>query len=146
MTNSNKLIFKRIFRLVKSVEFIGLTIFGNAFIFLCSVGIFYLEKDTNSKINYFMDAIWWCFSTVTSVGYGDIVPETVSGKIFGIMLMLLGTAIFAVYTALFANAVLGDYSKRFRGLYKEISTEEEQLSKSIEELKKIINNLEDKKK
>ncbi|ATH08392.1 hypothetical protein BIY24_10660 [Halobacteriovorax marinus] len=146
ITNNNKIIFKRIMQLVTSVEFIAITIFGNLFIFLCSIVIYFIEGGSNPNMNHFIDAVWWCFSTVTSVGYGDVVPVTITGKIFGIFLMLLGTAIFAIYTALFANAVLGDYTKRFRGLYREISTEEEQLSKSIEELKKIIDNLEAKDK
>ncbi len=141
MTNSNKIIIKRIFELVTSVEFIGLTVIGNLFIFFCSGIILFIEKGVNPNLNHFMDAIWWCFSTVTSVGYGDVVPVTVPGKIFGILLMLLGTAMFAIYTALFANAVLGDYAKRFRGLYRGISTEEEQISKSVEELKNIVDNL-----
>ena len=146
MTNSNKIIYKRIFHLIASVEFVALTISGNILIFLCSGIIYYLEHEVNPNLNHFMDAIWWSFSTVTSVGYGDVVPITIPGKIFGILLMLLGTAMFAIYTALFANAVLGDYAKRFKGLYKGITTEEEQISKSIVELKNIINNLEDKTK
>ncbi len=146
MTNSNKIIYKRILDLVTSLEFIALTIFGNFFIFLCSVGIFYIEKDVNPKMDHFIDAVWFCFATVTSVGYGDVVPVTFAGKGFSIMLMLLGTAMFAVYTALFANAILGDYAKRFKGIFKGISTEEEQIAKSIVELKKLINNLEEKNK
>ena len=47
---------------------------------------------------------------------------------------------------LFANAVLGHYAKRFKGLYRGISTEEEQISKSIVELRNIIDNLENKDK
>ena len=146
MTNSNKIIYKRIYQLITSVEFVTLTISGNILILLCSGVIFFIENQVNPNLNHFMDAIWWSFSTVTSVGYGDVVPITVPGKVFGILLMLLGTAMFAIYTALFANAVLGHYAKRFKGLYKGISTEEEQISKSIVELRNIIDNLENKDK
>ena len=46
------------------------------------------------------------FTTVTTVGFGDIVPATFEGRIVGIFLMLLGTAIFACYVALISDAFL----------------------------------------
>ena len=53
-----------------------------------------------------MDGIWWAYSTVTTVGYGDIIPTTFQGRILGILLMLMGTAMFATYIALFAEVIL----------------------------------------
>jgi len=80
---------------------------GNTIVFLFAYALYYLEADINNKLNGFIDALWWAFSTVTTVGYGDVNPVTDIGKIMGIILMLIGTALFATYTALFANALLG---------------------------------------
>jgi voltage-gated potassium channel len=50
--------------------------------------------------------LWWSFSTATNTGYGDIIPMTFAGKILGILLMLMGMALFAMYTGLFAEVIL----------------------------------------
>jgi len=98
--------------LITSPVFILLTIVGNAFIGLCSLLFYMLEKDVNPKMHHFIDALWWGFATSTTTGYGDITPVTHSGKILGMFMMLTGLALFAVYTALFADVFLT--SKRYK--------------------------------
>ncbi len=83
-----------------------LTIIGNGLIGLSGALFYYLEKGTNPRLREFIDAIWWSFSTATTTGYGDITPVTTNGKILGILLMLMGTALFAMYTGLFAEIIL----------------------------------------
>lgn len=48
------------------------------------------------------DGIWWAWVTVTTVGYGDIVPGSDAGRIFGAFLILLGIGLFSMLTANFA--------------------------------------------
>jgi voltage-gated potassium channel len=45
------------------------------------------------------DAMWWAVQTVTTVGYGDVVPEHVGGRLIGGALMLQGIALLTVITA-----------------------------------------------
>src|SRR5262249_46229598 len=47
--------------------------------------------------------VWWAVVTVTTVGYGDIYPTTVGGRIVAIMLMLAGIGFLAVLTATIAS-------------------------------------------
>jgi voltage-gated potassium channel len=45
------------------------------------------------------DALWWAVQTVTTVGYGDVVPEHLVGRLIGGALMLQGIALLTVITA-----------------------------------------------
>ena len=101
-------------RIVVSVSFLTITIMGNIIIWGASYIFYSLEKNINNSIKSFEDAIWWGYSTASTVGYGDVVPITTEGKIVGILLMFLGIGIFAGYTAYFAQAVIEDEEHFFR--------------------------------
>jgi len=51
----------------------------------------------------FWDGVWWAVVTVTTVGYGDLYPHTVAGRLIGILVMLLGVGFLAVLTATVAS-------------------------------------------
>ncbi|MBL0029550.1 MAG: ion transporter [Rhodanobacteraceae bacterium] len=46
-----------------------------------------------------MDGIWWAWVTVTTVGYGDMVPQTPAARVFAVTLMLLGVSMIALLSA-----------------------------------------------
>ena len=48
------------------------------------------EHTTNPEFKTFGDALWWAVVTLTTVGYGDIVPETTAGRVDGVMIMVAG--------------------------------------------------------
>jgi len=110
----NKIIFKIahfikiISKLIFSVPFLTLSLFGNIIVFSFAYVLYLIEGDVNPKMSSFIDALWWSFSTTSTVGYGDVVPVTFEGKLIGILLMLIGVAIFGIYTALFARAIIDD--------------------------------------
>lgn len=92
--------------LLKSPVFILLTLLGNSLIALFCFLFYFIEYGVNPKLVSFIDALWWGFATATTTGYGDITPVTHTGKVLGILLMLTGTAIFSMFTALFAETFL----------------------------------------
>jgi voltage-gated potassium channel len=57
--------------------------------------------------------MWWAVQTVTTVGYGDVVPEHVSGRLIGGALMLQGIALLTVITAS-VTATLVEQARRRR--------------------------------
>lgn len=53
----------------------------------------------------FWDALWYSLATVTTIGYGDIVPHTAIGRVIGGVLILSGISIFAVFVGLTSELV-----------------------------------------
>lgn len=49
-----------------------------------------------------LDGIWWAWVTMTTVGYGDLVPTTTEGRLFGMLLILAGLGLFSMLTASFS--------------------------------------------
>jgi len=49
-------------------------------------------------------ALWWSMQTVATVGYGDVTPQKVSGRIVGVVVMLYGVAFVAIVTAVITTS------------------------------------------
>src|SRR5262245_66395214 len=57
--------------------------------------------------------LWWSVQTVTTVGYGDVVPHSVAGRIAGAALMLSGIAFLTVITATITAALIEALRRRY---------------------------------
>lgn len=76
-------------------------------IMFSSIAILICERDGHGNIKTAEDAIWWSVSTVTTVGYGDMVPVTTEGRILAGTLMIAGVGMFGMWSALVASVLLG---------------------------------------
>lgn len=68
-----------------------------------SISILQFETDPNSNIKTAEDALWWSYTTVTTVGYGDKFPVTTEGRIIAAVLMTAGVGLFGTFTAYVAS-------------------------------------------
>lgn len=94
----------------------GIILFLSLFILMFI--IFISEQKTNSEINSLFDAIWYTLVTITTVGYGDIAPTSVIGRITAMILLIAGVAIFGALSGKFASFLFERQQKKDRGLLK----------------------------
>ncbi|MFJ8003001.1 potassium channel family protein [Streptomyces fagopyri] len=84
---------------------VGLLMFG-------SLAVLSVERESpNGNIKTLGDAVWWSFTTMTTVGYGDHAPTTGMGRVLAVGLMLSGIALLGVVTANIAAWFISRFEK-----------------------------------
>ena len=66
--------------------------------------------------------MWWTVVTLTTVGYGDIVPHTVAGKFIATLTALMGVCVVALLTGIVATGFTNQVAMRRHQLEAEISS------------------------
>lgn len=117
---------KPVYELLKTNGLDKLLVVAISLVFIVSIPINLIEPTVES----FPDALWWAIVTVTTVGYGDISPETGIGRILAVLLMLIGIGIIGTFT----SAITSYFSQNGK-----LSHDKKILSiiKSIEDLEEI---------
>jgi voltage-gated potassium channel len=107
MVRYNKAIrrFHRAFIIAREelVLFVSVTLL---LIYFSAVGIYYFENEAQpEKFASVFHSLWWSVATLTTVGYGDVYPITVGGKLFTFFILLIGLGIVSVPAGLVASAL-----------------------------------------
>ena len=75
-------------------------------LFVASFGIYQFENAVQpDKYSSVFDSLWWSVATLTTVGYGDIYPITVGGKIFTGAILMIGLGVVALPAAIVTSAL-----------------------------------------
>ena len=82
-----------------------------ALVLVGAAGLTYFEEDRP-----FHDALWWAIVTLTTVGFGDISPETLGGRFIGVVLMFFGIGVLGTFTATIASAFVDQRQRKDRGM------------------------------
>ncbi|MBT6066267.1 MAG: ion transporter [Proteobacteria bacterium] len=97
--------FQLAFKLVRE-EILVFGLFSLALIYLSAVGIYHFEHEAQPEVFVSVfDGIWWATVTLTTVGYGDVVPITTGGKVFTFFVFIVGLSMIAVPSGLVASAL-----------------------------------------
>ena len=117
-------------------------LYVNIFIVLVGSSILSVVEEKS-----FSDSLWWALVTVTTVGYGDIVPVSLFGKWLAFLLMLVGISTIGMLTSALTNFFVKDNPDeqiKFDKLQGELITQRillEKQSEKIEELHRMIQDL-----
>jgi voltage-gated potassium channel len=76
-------------------------------IYLVSVGIYYFENEAQPQaFQSIIHSFWWSVVTLTTVGYGDVYPVTIGGKMFTFFVLMIGVGIITIPAGLIATAMM----------------------------------------
>lgn len=96
-----------------------LILFGAAallLLYVAAVGIYFFEREAQpDQFASIFHSLWWAVVTLTTVGYGDVYPVTVGGRIFTFFILVIGLGIVAVPTGLLASALSHIRSEKASG-------------------------------
>ena len=77
-------------------------------VILGASAIFIVEADAeDTQIKTWLDAFWWASATATTVGYGDIVPVTETGRMIGIAMMYVGIGVIGAFISSIGATLIG---------------------------------------
>ncbi len=124
------MVYRKLKNYFKSQKLLSFFLLLGFIIMLSSLCLYRVEY--GKSVNHFFDAFWLCVVTVTTVGYGDISPQTAMGKIILMVLMFFGVLFIGVVTTtMTAYLSRGErFSRRklalksIRSILEDLSTEQ----------------------
>lgn len=97
-----------------------------------------IEGKVNPQFDNVLSGIYWAVVTITTVGYGDMVPITPIGRFIAVLVMLLGYAVIAVPMGIVAGETINEHHKGKRKRHTQRVVEE--LEKDFDEEDEAIRN------
>ena len=90
----------------KGVQFV--VVLSVAAIFVGGLATYLFEEGGDGPIQSYGDGLWYSIQSITTVGYGDEVPVTSSGRAFGVLVLVVGIALYTTITASAAALLVRD--------------------------------------
>ena len=107
------------FEALKTPLLIYFAVCGNFLTFVTAYLFYIFEVSVNPNVTSYWDSVWWALCTVSTVGYGDIVPMTVIGRLCGLFLIVVGVAFFLSYMAVLVSVMASVLAEENASISKE---------------------------
>jgi voltage-gated potassium channel len=95
---STKYILNYFLRNHKGTSFASIATISLMLLIFGSISMLHFETSADANINTPADALWWAYTTITTVGYGDKYPLSFEGRIVAAILMTIGVGLFGTFT------------------------------------------------
>jgi len=113
-------------------------VYGFAFfvvvLLVCSIGFFLLESGVNPEVTTYEDSLWYVIQTITTVGYGDVVPITQWGRLIGVIAMVSAIGISSLLTAATTSSLMDKLRDDREKLAKTSVNYAKKLDKRVQDL------------
>jgi voltage-gated potassium channel len=111
-------------------------------VYAASVAILEAERgQPESGVHTFGDALWWAMTTVTTVGYGDLIIVSGQGRIIAVVLMLGGITLLGVVTATLASWIVQRVSEEDRAAEAATAAHIDELGDEVRRLSELVRQL-----
>lgn len=116
-------------------------IFFAVMLFICSTIFLFAEQGINPNVQNYEDSAWYVIQTITTVGYGDIVPYTAIGRVTGVVAMLSAIIITSLITASATSSLVEAFREERDKLTQKNMERIRIIENKIDEINKKTKNL-----
>ena len=82
-------------------------------VFIAATGIYYFERDAQPEVfGSIPESMWWAIVTLTTLGYGDVIPVTAPGRVFAALITVFSVVTVALPTGMLASRFSEELKKR----------------------------------
>ena len=128
-------------RQYKRLSELAVKLFGYTaiFIIMFALAIYSVESaEPGAMIRDLPTAYWWTFTTLATVGYGDVYPVTGIGRVIAVVVMLYGVGMVAVATGALASWIIEKFGGREEQEYPATKADVDDLRQEISELRALL--------
>jgi voltage-gated potassium channel len=107
-----------------------------AFVTMALSGVIISRIDPS--IGTVWDGMWWAWVTMATVGYGDVVPHSAAGRLFGSLLILFGVVLLSLLTANMAAFFIGGDVEKMEKEEKEADRQLKEISARLDRIERLL--------
>ena len=110
--------------------------------FLCSYIFYMVEHGVNPEVSTYDDSLWYILQTITTVGYGDIIPVTGIGRLMGVISMFSALFLTSIVTSVATFSLIEKFRMGTEALAEKTSTKVKFMDEKLDTITSRLNELE----
>jgi len=124
----------------KTTSLIAVACIAFVLVVFSSIAMLQFETSADANIKTPIDAFWWAYATITTVGYGDKFPLSVEGRVVACLLMTAGVGLFGTFTGFVAKIFVEPQLKQDESDIQQLTREIQALRTQLQSIEEKLNN------